>query len=164
MWSKFVEFLKTQPSVAMWAVNAVVAFAASFGLGAGAGWTAGASAIASALITIITALAARPVSIPLVTGAVATAVEAAAAAGWVHVSAHQLGLGIPVLSIILALALHEAITPLVTIRRREAWQPEHAVEVVQHVEHSGRFLSDEDLEALAGRLAQTIRRRSPQKM
>lgn len=158
MWQKFVTFLKTEPAVALWAVNAVAAFAAAFWAGATPGWTAGVSAVASAAITAITALAARPVSIPVVTGAVATAVEAATAAGWVHVSAHTLGTAIPVLSIVLALLLRQAVTPLVTLRQEH--QPEHAAGIVQHVEHAGRFVSDEDLDELATRLAPALRRPS----
>lgn len=119
MWPKFLNVLRTEPNVVLYAVGALVTAWVAFGFRASPGQVGAVSVIAAGLITIITALAARPVAVPVVTGAVVTVATAAGAFG-LHLSAAQLGSAVPVLSVVLALVLRQAVTPVVTIRRQAA--------------------------------------------
>lgn len=170
---KIVSLIANESAVVMYGLNALVTAWVAFGFRATPGQTAAVTTIGAAIVTIVTAFATRPVSVPVITGAVATIATAAAAFG-LHLSSAQIGAGVPVLALVLSLVLRQAVIPLVTLKRQEAalaWEaapgshePEHTLGVAQRVEHTGRLMSDEDLEALAGRLAQTIRRRAPRAM
>ena len=70
--------------------------------------------ITAGVAAIVTAVAARPVVVPAVTGAVATIASAAAAFG-LHLTAAQIGTALPAATMILALVLRQAITPVATL-------------------------------------------------
>jgi hypothetical protein len=125
MLKKLWNVLLTEPSVLVYAASALVTAWVAFGFRASPGQTAAVATIAAALVTIITAFMARPVSVPVITGAVATIATAAAAFG-LHLSAAEIGAGVPVLSLVLSLVLRQAVTPLVTVRahgQHEAYLP-----------------------------------------
>ena len=155
---KIVSLVANESAIVLYALSALVTAWVAFGFRASPAQTAAVATIGTAVVAIVTAFATRPVSVPVITGAVATIATASAAFG-LHLTSAQIGAAVPVLSLVLSLVLRQAVTPLVTLKRQQAHQPEHALGVVQHVEHTGRFLSDGDLEALAGRLARAARRR-----
>lgn len=104
--------------VAVWlyAINAVVALAVSFGLPLSTTQVAAITTIATALFATLTAAMTRPVDISAITGALATAAVAFGAFG-LHLTADQIGEGVTVLSIGLALLLHQTITPAPALQR-----------------------------------------------
>lgn len=124
MLAKLLKLIAKEPAVFMGALNALVTAWVAFGLRASPGQTAAVTTIGAAVVAIVTAFAARPVSVPVITGAVATIASAAAAFG-LHLSTAQIGAGVPVLALVLSLCLRQAVTPLVTIRQ-QAHAPEHA--------------------------------------
>lgn len=121
MWEKFLHAIKTEPSVIMYAVNAGLTALVAFGLHATPTETGAVTTIAAAVITIVTAASTRPVSVPLITGAVATIASAAAAFG-MHLTTAEIGAGVPVLTIILSLVLRQAITPVATLNAEKRKQ------------------------------------------
>lgn len=122
MWPKLLNGLRTEPNVVLYAVSALVTAWVAFGFRASPGQVGAVSTIAAGLVTIITALAARPVTVPVVTGAVVTVATAAGAFG-LHLSAAQLGSAVPVLSVVLALVLRQAVTPVATLNAQQAAPP-----------------------------------------
>lgn len=115
-WRQLWETSSTEPAVILHAVSAAVVAEVAFGARATPAQTAAAATIATAVAAVFTALAARPVAVPVVTGAVATIATAAGAFG-LHLSAAQIGAAVPVLSLVLALVLRQAVTPVVTLRK-----------------------------------------------
>lgn len=97
---------------------------AAFGFRASPAQTAAVATIGTALAAIITAFSTRPVSVPVITGAVSTIAVAAGAFG-LHLTSAQIGAAVPVLGLVLSLVLRQAITPLVTLRALQH-KPEHA--------------------------------------
>lgn len=108
-----------EPAVFAWALQALVTAWIAFGFRASAGQSAAVGTIGAAVVTVLTAFAARPVSVPVITGALATVATAAAAFG-LHLSSDQVGAAIPVVSLVLSLILRQAVTPVVTIQRQQA--------------------------------------------
>lgn len=157
---RFAVWVSTESSILAYGLNALVTAWVAFGFRASPAQVAAVTTIGAAVCTICTAFAARPVSVPVITGAVATCASASAAFG-LHLSAAQIGAGVPVLSLVLSLILRQAITPLVTLRRQEAHVPEHAATVIQHVEPASRSLSDEEVSKVAAQLAAAIRPARP---
>jgi hypothetical protein len=148
MLKRFAVWVSTESAVIMWGLQALVTAWVAFGFRASPAQTAATTTIGAAIVTIITAFAARPVSVPVITGAVATAATASAAFG-LHLSAAQIGAGVPVLSLVLSLVLRQAVTPLVTLRRQQ--------EATAPVVHHHARLDNSDVEAIATRLADKVR-------
>jgi hypothetical protein len=117
MLRKLLRLIQNEPAVIAYALDALVTAWVAFGFRASPAQTAAVTTIGAALVTIVTAFATRPVSIPVITGAVATIATAAAAFG-LHLSSAQIGAGVPLLSLLLSLALRQAVTPLATARAR----------------------------------------------
>lgn len=159
---RFAVWVSSESAVILWGLQALVTAWAAFGLRASPTQVASVTTIGAAAVTIVTAFAARPVSVPVITGSVATVAAASAAFG-LHLTSAQIGAGVPVLSLVLSLVLRQAVTPLVTLRRQQAaealaYQPEHAAPVIQPV---SRSLSDEEVSKVAAQLAAAIRPARP---
>lgn len=110
--------IAAEPAVVVYAANALIAVETAFGARATPAQTAAVVTISTAVAAVITALATRPVQVPAITGAVATIAVAAGAFG-LHLPAAQIGAVMPVLSLVLALVLRQAVTPAATLRRGE---------------------------------------------
>lgn len=115
--SRIISVIRSEPATVMYAVNAVLAAVVAFGVKASPDQVGAVATIAAGLITIVTAITTRPVAVPVITGAVATIATAAGAFG-LHLSAQQIGTAVPVLSIVLALVLRQAVTPVASLRAR----------------------------------------------
>jgi hypothetical protein len=150
---RLVSLVANESAVFMYGLNALVTAWVAFGFRASPAQTAAVTTIGAALVTIVTAFAARPVSVPVITGAVSTVAVASAAFG-LHLSAAQIGAGVPVLALVLSLVLRQAVTPLVTLRQ-SAHEPEHAAPAV-HPAAVHLRMAEEDLEALGDRLAAKV--------
>jgi hypothetical protein len=146
MLKRFAVWVSTESSVIMWGLQALVTAWVAFGFRASPAQTAAVTTIGAALVTIVTAFAARPVSVPVITGAVATVATAAAAFG-LHLSSAQIGAAVPAMALVLALVLRQAITPLVTLRQQQA----------SAVPQVTARVTSEDVEAIATRVAQKVR-------
>ena len=114
---KFVRWLAAESAVIAYALSAGVTAWAAFGFRAPAHDVAAVEMIGAALTGIATAFATRPVSVPLITGAVLEIATAAGAFG-LHMTAAQLGALTPVVSIVVALLLRQAVTPVVAGKKR----------------------------------------------
>lgn len=108
--NRFVSWVKADSALIFYGAQAALAAIVAFGISPGPGWTAAVVTVTSGLITIATAFAARPVRIPVITGAAATIATASAAFG-LHLSGQQTGAAVPVLSVVLALLLREHVRP-----------------------------------------------------
>lgn len=117
--SGFISRLKSlwayEPAALSWAVNGGVALVCAYVFGLSGTQEAAVATIVTALAAISTAVQARPVVIPAIVGALATAVTAAAAFG-LHVSPDMIALGSSVVSGLLALLFRQSLTPVATIR------------------------------------------------
>lgn len=124
MLKRLWNLLLTEPAIVLNSAAAFVTAAAAFWFHASPGQTAAIATIATALAAVITAFSARPVSVPVITGAVSTIAVAAGAFG-LHLTATQIGAAVPELGLILSLILRQAVTPLVTLRAQQPL-PQHA--------------------------------------
>ena len=124
MLSKLISVLRTEPSVVMYGLNALLTALVAFGAHASPGQTAAVTTIATAVITIVTAASTRPVAVPLITGAVATIATAAAAFG-LHLTSAQIGAAVPLLTVVLSLILRQAVTPVATLAAQKLAQRAH---------------------------------------
>jgi hypothetical protein len=122
MLAKLLKLIRTEPAVFMGALNALVTAWVAFGFRASPGQTAAVTTTGVAIVAIVTAFATRPVSVPVLTGSVATIATAAAAFG-LHLSSAQIGAGVPVLALVLSLVLRQAVTPLATVRQAQPQVP-----------------------------------------
>lgn len=113
---KIITWITLNPAAILFAVNALVAMAVAWGAHLTADQTAAIIAIVTAVITIVTAASTRPVGLQLITGAVTAAATAAAAFG-LHLTTAEIGSGATVLSIILAIGLHLAHTPVAAAKQ-----------------------------------------------
>lgn len=102
--------LRREPAMIMYAVNACVALAVSFGLHLTATQTAAVATIATGLLAIATGALTRPVEVSVITGGLAAALTAAVAFG-LHLSGNQIGSLVTVLSLALALILRQNVSP-----------------------------------------------------
>ena len=114
---RFVAWFRSESAVLAFALSAGVTACAAFGFKAPAHDVAAVEMIGAALVSIVTALATRPVSVPVVTGAVMEIATAAAAFG-LKLSAAELGALAPVVSIVVSLLLRQAVTPVVAMKKR----------------------------------------------
>jgi hypothetical protein len=116
--------LKYEPAVLAWALNGGFALVVVFLLHFTKTEEAAAATIVTALAAAYTAIKARPsiepvsAIVPVVTGALATAVTAAAAFGF-HPSAEVTAAVVAVVSAVLRLVLRLNITPVATLKRMQ---------------------------------------------
>lgn len=110
-----IKHLKFEPAVVLYAANAIVALLVAWGLNLSPDQTGAIATITTAAVTIYTAATTRPVVIPTITGAAATA-AAAFAAFHLELSADQISTAVTAGSIVLALLLRQAVTPAATVR------------------------------------------------
>ena len=102
---------RREPAISAWALSAAAVAWAAFGFRAPPHDVAAVSLIGTAIATILTALAARPVSVPVITGAVTEILTASAAFG-LHLTSAQIGVATPLVSIVVSLLLRQALTPI----------------------------------------------------
>lgn len=107
----------SQP-IAVWlyVINAGVAFLVAFGLPLDHGEVAAITTIATAIFAILTAVLTRPVDVPALAGAVGTGLAAGAAFG-LNLTDAQIGSAVAFLSIVLALLLHQTVSPAPALQR-----------------------------------------------
>jgi hypothetical protein len=105
-----LNLLRREPAVILYAVNAVVALAVSFGLHLTATQTAAVATIATAVLAIATGALTRPVEVSVISGGLAAGLTAATAFG-LHLTGSQIGATVTVLSLVLALILRQNVSP-----------------------------------------------------
>jgi hypothetical protein len=103
-------WLRLNSAAVLYALNAVLAMATSWGLHLSTDQAGAVIVIATAAITIITTMTTRPVDLQLTMGAVTAMLTAFAAFG-LHLAPAQISTGVAVLSIILGGLLHLRHTP-----------------------------------------------------
>jgi hypothetical protein len=103
---------RDEPAILAWALSAAATAWAAFGFRAPAHDVAAVALTGTAIVTILTALAARPASVPVITGAVVEILTASAAFG-LHLTSAQIGAAAPLVSIVVSLLLRQALTPVV---------------------------------------------------
>ena len=103
---------RDEPAVLAYALSAAVTAWAAFGFRAPPHDVADVSLIATAVTTIATAFATRPASVPVITGAIVEILTLAGAFG-LHLSSAQIGAATPLVSVVVALLLRQAVTPVV---------------------------------------------------
>jgi hypothetical protein len=109
--SGVLNLIKTEPAVIMMGVNAGVALGVSWGLHLSTDQMGAVTIIATAVLSIITALLARPVSTPVIKGAV-TSVLIALGAFHLHLAPSAIGTTVTALSIVLGLLFRQNLTPV----------------------------------------------------
>lgn len=117
LWMKFKDLLAYEPAVVAWAVNGGIATVLAFLLGLNAPEMAAVTTITTALAAIATAIKARPVSVSIVTGALATIAEATAAFGF-HMPATVVAAITAVASAVLGLMFRQNLTPAVKLANK----------------------------------------------
>jgi hypothetical protein len=113
--SKLRELLAYEPAVVAWAVNGGIATVLAFLLNLDGTQTATVTTITTALAAIVTAVKARPVAVSVVTGALATIAEAAAAFG-LNLPPTVVGAITAVASAVLGLLFRQNLTPAASLR------------------------------------------------
>lgn len=105
-----------EPTAILYVLNTAVALAVAWGFTLSTDQQGAIATIATAVITVLNALAVRPVSLPLIKGAAATALVAFSAFG-LNLSADQIGYSTAALSIIIGLLIGQRVTPVSLARR-----------------------------------------------
>lgn len=105
-----------EPALLAWAASGGLAVVCAFLFHLSSEQEAAVTTIATALAASYSAARTRPVSVPLITGALVTAVTAAAAFG-LHLSAGQTGTGAAIVSGLLALLLRANLRPAAATSR-----------------------------------------------
>lgn len=111
MTRRLATLARTEPVTLAYALAAAITAWVAFGFRAPPHDVADVSLASTAIVTIITALSTRPASVPIITGAVVEILTAAGGFG-LHLSSAQIGAATPLVSIIVALLLRQAITPV----------------------------------------------------
>jgi hypothetical protein len=111
-----MRFIKLNPASILFAVNAIVAMAVSWGANLSPDQTGAITAIVTAVLTIFTAVTTRPVGLQVILGGV-TAVATAMATFGLHLTQAQIGTGVTVLSIVLAGVFHLAHVPVAAAKQ-----------------------------------------------
>lgn len=111
MIQRAVTLARNEPAVLAYAISAAITAWAAFGFRAPPHDVADVSLIATALVTIVTALATTPRPVPVITGAIVELLTTAGAFG-LHLTSAQIGAATPLISIVVALLLRQAITPV----------------------------------------------------
>ena len=110
MLQKLKGLLAYEPAALAWAVNGGIAIILSYLVHLTPTQLAAVTTITMALSTIYTAARARPVSVSILVGGLATIAVASAAFG-LHLTADQIGTGVTVLSAVLGLLFRNSLTP-----------------------------------------------------
>jgi hypothetical protein len=108
--NSILRVIKTEPTVLLYSLNAVVALAVSFGLHLGHTQEAAVMTLAAAVLTAVTAAATRPVAVSALTGALATALTAAGTFG-LHLTVQQTGTLVTVVTLVLMHGLRASVSP-----------------------------------------------------
>lgn len=111
MIQRAVTLARNEPAVLAYAISAAITAWAAFGFRAPPHDVADVSLISNALVTIVTALATTPRSVPVITGAIVELLTTAGGFG-LHLSSAQIGAAAPLISIVVALLLRQAVTPV----------------------------------------------------
>jgi hypothetical protein len=109
--SGILNLIKTEPAVILMGINAGVALVVSWGFNLDTAQIGAVTIIATAVLSAITALLARPVSTPVIKGAVTT-VLIALGAFHLHLAPSTIGTSVTALSIVLGLLFRTNLTPL----------------------------------------------------
>lgn len=112
MIQRAVALARNEPAILAYAISAAITAWVAFGFRAPAHDVADTSMIGTAVVTILTALAARPASVLVITGAVVELLTLAGAFG-LHLTSAQIGAATPLISIVVSLLLRQALTPVV---------------------------------------------------
>lgn len=118
IWTKLKDLLAYEPAVVAWAVNGGIATVLAFLFTLDGPETAAVTTITTALAALVTAVMARPVSVSLVTGALATIAEAAAAFG-LNLPPTVIGAITAVASAVLGLMFRQNLTPAVKLTEKQ---------------------------------------------
>lgn len=110
IWQKLRALLAYEPAALAWAVNGGLATVLAFLFHLDPVQVGAVTTITTALSAIYTAVRARPVSVSILTGALATVTTASAAFG-LHLSAYMIATGVTVLSAVLGLVFRANVTP-----------------------------------------------------
>lgn len=110
MLKKLTALLTNEPALVAWVLNGGLATLLAFVLHLSAGQTAAIAMVTTALASVYTALRARPVAVPLLTGAMSALMTACEAFG-LHLPASWVAAGVAGLSAVLGLVLRENLTP-----------------------------------------------------
>ncbi|MCW2901487.1 MAG: hypothetical protein JWO67_3752 [Streptosporangiaceae bacterium] len=110
--------LKYEPAIVAWALNGGIALVAAYLLHFTKTQEAAAATVVTALAGAYTAIKARPFAVAALTGALMTAVTAAAAFGF-HPTAQVTAAVLAVVSAVLPLVLRANLTPLATVKRMQ---------------------------------------------
>lgn len=104
-----------EPAVILYGANALVSLLVAYGVDLSKGQVAAISVIVTALLSGIAAAMTRPVVVSGITAAVGSLLAAVAAFG-LHLTADQIGATVTALSIFLALALRQNVTPAPAVK------------------------------------------------
>jgi hypothetical protein len=110
IWQRLKALLAYEPAVLAWAVNGGIATGLAFVAHLSPVQVAAVTTITTVLSAVYTAIRAHPVSVSLLTGAVATIATASAAFG-LHLSAAVIATAVTVLSAVLGLVFRASLTP-----------------------------------------------------
>lgn len=118
LWTKLKDLLVYEPAVVAWAVNGGIATVLAFLLNLDGTETAAVTTITTALAALVTAVMARPVAVSIVTGALATIAEAAAAFG-LNLPPTVVGAITAVASAVLGLLFRQSLTPAIKLTEKQ---------------------------------------------
>jgi hypothetical protein len=113
---KIITWITLNPAAILFAVNAVIALAISWGTHWSTDVTAIVDGVITAVVTLITTAATRPVNLQLIVGGAVALVTALAPFG-LHLTTQQISSASVVLSLVLAIAFHLAHTPVVAANK-----------------------------------------------
>lgn len=113
---KIITWITLNPAAILFAVNAVIALAISWGTSWSTDTTAIVDGAITAAIALLTACFTRPIGLQLIVGATTGLVTALAPFG-LHLTTDQLSSGAVVLSLVLAGIFHAAHVPYVAAKR-----------------------------------------------
>jgi hypothetical protein len=108
--SGVLRILKAEPAVILYAINAGLALAITFGLDLTKTQEAATLTIISAVLTLAAAALTRPLTVSVITGALATGLTAAGAFG-LHLTSDQVGSVVSVVSLLLMHVLRANVSP-----------------------------------------------------
>lgn len=115
MWQKLKGLVQYEPAVLAWAINGGIAALVAFVFHVTPDQTAAVTVITTALSAVYTAIMARPVSVSILTGSVATIATASAAFG-LHLGTDVIATIVAVLSSVLSLYFRQNLSSVRHIR------------------------------------------------
>lgn len=110
MWSRLKALLQYEPAVISWAINGGLAAVLAFLAHLSPTEIAAVTTITTAAAAVVTALRTRPISVSVITGAVATIATAVSAFG-LNLPTPVVGVVVTVLSTVLGLLFRQNLTP-----------------------------------------------------